>query len=64
MYVSNVAAAVSRGKVVHYIMETLGEGIQGIFKRLWSPEIDSKERILPVYAASRAGTVTLFLLGS
>jgi hypothetical protein len=35
-----------------------------IFKRLWSPGIDSKEWIPPAYAAWRAGTITLFLLGS
>jgi hypothetical protein len=33
-----------------------------IFK--WSPGIDSKERIPPAYVAWRAGTITLFLLGS
>ncbi len=35
-----------------------------IFKRLWSPGIDSKERITLAYVAWRAGTITLFLLGS
>jgi hypothetical protein len=35
-----------------------------IFKRLWGPGIDSKELIPPVYVARRAGTITLFLLGS
>ncbi len=35
-----------------------------IFKRLWSPGIDSKEWIPPAYVAWRAGTITLFLLGS
>jgi hypothetical protein len=35
-----------------------------IFKRLWSPGIDSKELIPPAYVAWRAGTITLFLLGS
>ncbi len=35
-----------------------------IFKRLWSPGIDSKEWILPAYVAWRAGTITLFLLSS
>ena len=35
-----------------------------IFKRLWSPEIDSKGSIPPAYVAWRAGTITLFLLGS
>ncbi len=35
-----------------------------IFKRLWSPRIDSKELIPPAHAARRAGTITLFLLGS
>ncbi len=32
-----------------------------IFKRLWSPGIDSKEGIPPTYVAWRAGTITLFL---
>jgi hypothetical protein len=32
--------------------------------RLWNPEIDSKESIPPAYVAWRAGTITLFLLGS
>ncbi len=35
-----------------------------IFKRLWSPGIDSKEWIPPAYVAWRAGTIALFLLGS
>ncbi len=35
-----------------------------IFKRLWSPGIDSKEWISPAYVAWRAGTIALFLLGS
>ena len=35
-----------------------------IFKRLWSPGIDFKELIPPAYVAWRAGTITLFLLGS
>ncbi len=35
-----------------------------IFKRLWSPEIDSKEWIPQAYVAWPAGTITLFLLGS
>jgi hypothetical protein len=35
-----------------------------IFKRLWSPGIDFKELIRPAYVAWRAGTITLFLLGS
>jgi hypothetical protein len=35
-----------------------------IFKRLWSLGINSKERIPPAYVAWRAGTRTLFLLGS
>jgi hypothetical protein len=33
-----------------------------IFKRLWSPGIDSKALIPPAYVAWRAGTITLFLL--
>jgi hypothetical protein len=35
----------------------------GIFKLLRSPGIDPKETIPPAYAAWRAGTTTLFLLG-
>jgi hypothetical protein len=35
-----------------------------IFKRLWSPGINSKELIPPAYVAWRAGTITLFLLGA
>ncbi len=35
-----------------------------IFKCLWGPGIDSKEWIPPAYVAWRAGTITLFLLGS
>jgi hypothetical protein len=35
-----------------------------ILKRLWSPGIDSKELIPPANVAWRAGTITLFLLGS
>ncbi len=36
----------------------------GVFKLLWSPEIDSKELIPPAYVAWQAGMRTLFLLGS
>ncbi len=36
----------------------------GIFKLLWSPEIGSEESIPPAYVAWRAGTKTIFLLGS
>ncbi len=35
-----------------------------IFKHLWSPGIDSKEWFPPPYVAWRAGTITLFLIGS
>ncbi len=35
-----------------------------IFKLLRSPRINSKESIPPAYVAWRAGTATLFLLGS
>ncbi len=38
--------------------------LAGIFKFLWSPEIDSRVSILPAYVAWRAGTTTLFLPGS
>jgi hypothetical protein len=36
----------------------------GILKLLRSPGIDSKESIPPAFVAWRAGTTTLFLLGS
>jgi hypothetical protein len=35
-----------------------------IFKRLWSPEIDSNASIPPAYVSWPAGTITLFLLGA
>jgi hypothetical protein len=35
-----------------------------IFKLLTNPGIDSKESIPPAYVAWRAGTISLFLLGS
>ncbi len=35
-----------------------------ILKRLWSLVIDSKDWVPPTYVACRAGTITLFLLGS
>jgi hypothetical protein len=35
-----------------------------IFKCLWGPGIDSKDSIPPAYVAWRAGTITLFFLGS
>ncbi len=35
-----------------------------IFKRLWSPGIDSKASIPPAYVAWRAGMITLFLLSA
>ena len=34
-----------------------------ILKRFWSPGIDFKELIPPVYVTRRAGTIILFLLG-
>jgi hypothetical protein len=43
---------------------TAKEAETGIFKLLRNPGIDSKEPILPAYLACRAGTTTLFLLGS
>ncbi len=36
----------------------------GIFKLSWIPGNDSKKSIPPAYVACRAGTITLFLLGS
>jgi len=39
----------------------LGSNPARIFKRLWSPGIDSKEWIPLAYVAWRAGTITLFL---
>ncbi len=50
-------------KVCHPLAISLAYGAR-IFKRLWSPGIDSKERIPPAYVTWRAGTITLFLLGS
>ncbi len=44
--------------------ETYKEPWARIFKRVWGPGIDSKEWIPPAYVAWRAGTITLFLLGS
>ncbi len=41
-----------------------GESRARIFKRLCIPGIDSKEWNPPAYVAWRAGTITLFLLGS
>jgi hypothetical protein len=35
-----------------------------IFKLLRAPGIDSKESIPPIYVAWRAGTITLFQIGS
>jgi hypothetical protein len=37
---------------------------EGIFKLLRNPGINYKESIPPAYVAWRAGTTTLFLLGS
>jgi hypothetical protein len=45
-------------------MEEVREYWARIFKRVWGPGIDSKEWIPPAYVACRAGTKTLFLLGS
>ncbi len=42
----------------------LGEFEAVLFNLLGSPEIDFKESIPPAYVACRAGTRTLFLLGS
>jgi hypothetical protein len=47
-------------RVINYGIETRAR----IFKRLWSPGIDFKKSFLPFYVAQRAGTITLFLLGS
>jgi hypothetical protein len=50
---------------VRVLVYKLQENIRdGIFKLLRSPRIDSKEWIPPAYVAWRAGTTTLFLLGS
>ncbi len=50
----------SRDTSRHYLQWSRG----GIFKLLWSPEIDSNDSILPAYVPWRPGTRTLFLLGS
>ncbi len=41
-----------------------GPARDGIFKLLMNPGADSKESILPAHVVWRAGTTTLFLLGS
>ncbi len=38
--------------------------IAGIFKLISSPGIDSKQSIPPAFVAWRAGTTTLFQIGS
>ncbi len=58
-----------RGFRVFYIPYITGEGAGNetrarIFKRLRSSGIDSVESIPQAYVARRAGTITLFLLGS
>ncbi len=50
-------------KSVYSIYENEEDGAR-IFIRLWSPGIDSKVLIPQAYVAWRAGTITLFLLGS
>ncbi len=49
---------------VAFVHLILGGGRDGIFELLSSPGIDSKESIPPAYVAWRAGTTTLYLLGS
>ncbi len=46
------------------ILQILHTARARIFKRLWSPGIDSKEWIPPAYVVWRAGTITLFLFSS
>ncbi len=53
---------VARNRVVTGLSYRPARG--GIYKLLRSPGIDSKEQIPPAYVAWRAGTATLFLLGS
>ncbi len=51
--------------IVNFVlMSSYLETLAGIFERVWGPGIDSKEWIPPAYVAWRAGTITLFLLGS
>jgi hypothetical protein len=50
--------------MVAIALAELPEAGARIFKRLWSPGIDSKASILPAYVAWRAGTIILFLLGA
>ncbi len=62
----------SHGSFLKYIYRTVSleteeteeEYRARIFKRVWGPRIDSKEWIPPAYVAWRAGTITLFLIGS
>jgi hypothetical protein len=43
---------------------SIGDFRARIFKLVRNPRVDSKESILPGCVAWRAGTITLFLLGS
>ena len=66
MGAAELLAGTWQTKTKTFGMENM-EGIAAracIFKRLWSPGIDSKEWIPPAYVAWRASTTTLFLLGS
>jgi hypothetical protein len=47
-----------------YKLNNVMQSRDGIFKLVRNPRIDSKESILAAYLAWRAGTITLFLLGS
>jgi hypothetical protein len=49
--------------VICLMVSNFFEAWARIFKRLWSPGIDSKKWIPLAYVAWRAGTITLFLLG-
>ncbi len=49
---------------VHCIDKRENKSRDGIFKLLRSPGMDSKKSIPLAYVAWRAGTTTLFLIGS
>jgi hypothetical protein len=58
-------ARIRKCHIVAYILPKVpNQPWARMFKRLWSPGIDSKEWIPLAYAAWRAGTITLFLLGA
>ncbi len=62
-WLSSVTSAFSRPRA-STVQSLPGAPRARFLKSLWSPGIDSKKWIPPAYVAWRAGTITLFLLGS